>query len=74
MRLQDKVYETYKTHVNSHLEENRIGAMTLKEAVENSPLNRERWKRPYISRRCSMKKRQSSLRRSYRRAAGFSEK
>ena len=40
MRLQDKVYETYKTHVNSHLEENRIGAMTLKEAVENSPLNR----------------------------------
>lgn len=40
MRLQDKVYETYKTHVNSHLEENRRGAMAFKEAVENSPLNR----------------------------------
>lgn len=38
MRLQEQVYEAYKGHIASHMEENRKGALAMKEALEHSPL------------------------------------
>ena len=38
MRLQEQVYEAYKNHIISHMEENRKGALAVKEQLENSPL------------------------------------
>ena len=40
MRLQQQVFEAYKDHINSHMEENRQGAMAAKVALEHSPMNR----------------------------------
>ena len=39
MRLQDQVFEVYKEHLNTHMEENRREALLMKEMVELSPLN-----------------------------------
>ena len=39
MRLQDQVYEAYKNNINRNMEENRKGALAMKEALEKSPLN-----------------------------------
>ena len=39
MRLQDQVYEVYKNSINANMEENRKGALLMKEALEKSPLN-----------------------------------
>ena len=39
MRLQDQVYEVYKNNINANMEENRKGALLMKEALEKSPLN-----------------------------------
>lgn len=39
MRLQDQVYEVYKNSINGDMEGNRRGALAMKEALENSPLN-----------------------------------
>lgn len=39
MRLQKQVYENYKDHIKSHMEENRKGGMATKTALEYSPLN-----------------------------------
>lgn len=36
MRLQKEVYEAYKEHIRSHFEENRKGALAVKEALEHS--------------------------------------
>ena len=41
MRLQDQVYEVYREHINTHMEENRQEAFLMKEMVERSPLNHE---------------------------------
>ena len=38
MRLQKEVYEAYKNHINLHMEENRRGAMAMKDDLEHSPL------------------------------------
>ncbi|HAB93747.1 MAG TPA: hypothetical protein DCF49_03110 [Lachnospiraceae bacterium] len=39
MRLQDQVYELYKKNICENMEENRRGALAMKEALEKSPLN-----------------------------------
>ena len=39
MDLQNKVFEAYRTHINSHTRENAEGAAKMKEAIEASPLN-----------------------------------
>ena len=39
MRLQDQVYEVYRNNINENMEENRKGALAMKEALEKSPLN-----------------------------------
>lgn len=39
MRLQEQVYQTYVSHIKEHEEENRKGAMAMKENLEHSPLN-----------------------------------
>lgn len=39
MRLQDQVFEVYREHINTHMEENRQEALLMKEMVELSPLN-----------------------------------
>ena len=39
MRLQEQVFEAYKNHISSHMEENRKGALLVKDALEHSPLN-----------------------------------
>lgn len=39
MRLQEQVFEAYKNHIISHMEENRSGALRTKEILESSPLN-----------------------------------
>lgn len=39
MRLQDQVYEVYRNKINENMEENRKGALAMKEALEKSPLN-----------------------------------
>lgn len=39
MRLQDQVYEVYRNNINENMEENRKGALSMKEALEKSPLN-----------------------------------
>lgn len=39
MRLQDQVFKAYTEHIDSNMEENRSGALTMKEALEHSPLN-----------------------------------
>ena len=39
MRLQDQVFEVYKNSINGDMEGNRAGAIAMKEALENSPLN-----------------------------------
>lgn len=41
MSLRDQIYDFYKDHINSHLEENREGALAMQVALEHSPLN---WK------------------------------
>ncbi len=38
MRLQKEVYEAYKEHVNTHMEENRRGALAVRASLERSPL------------------------------------
>ena len=38
MRLQEEVYEAYREHINSHMEENRSGAFKMKTALEHSQL------------------------------------
>jgi len=38
MRLQKKVYEAYKKHINEHMEENFKGAQEVKNDLEHSPL------------------------------------
>ena len=38
MRLQKQVYNAYKEHIISNMEENRIGMLTAKEELEHSPL------------------------------------
>jgi len=39
MRLQEQVFAAYKEHIDSHFEENRKGALAVREALEHSPLN-----------------------------------
>ena len=39
MRLQYQVYEVYRNNINENMEENRKGALAMKEALEKSPLN-----------------------------------
>ena len=38
MRLQKQVFEAYKEHITAHMEENRTGALAMKELLEHSPL------------------------------------
>ncbi len=38
MRLQEEVYQAYKEHISSHMEENRKGALAAKTALEHSQL------------------------------------
>ena len=38
MRLQKEVYEAYREHIRTHMEENRLGALAMKEDLEHSPL------------------------------------
>ena len=38
MRLQEQVYDAYKGHIAAHMEENRAGALAMKELLEHSPL------------------------------------
>lgn len=38
MRLQEQVYQAYREHIAAHMEENRKGALAMKEALERSPL------------------------------------
>ncbi len=38
MRLQKEVFEAYKDHISTHMEENRRGAMAMKNDLEHSPL------------------------------------
>ncbi len=38
MRLQEQVYQAYKEHIISNMEENRRGALAAKAALERSPL------------------------------------
>ncbi len=38
MRLQEEVYEAYREHINRYREENRLGALAMKDAIEHSPL------------------------------------
>ncbi|MBE5969197.1 MAG: hypothetical protein E7242_03090 [Lachnospiraceae bacterium] len=38
MRLQEQVFEAYREHINSHMEENKKAGLVAKEAIENSPL------------------------------------
>ena len=38
MRLQEQVFEAYQSHINARPEENRRGAMAMKDAMEHSPL------------------------------------
>ena len=39
MRLQDQVYEVYRNNIDENMDENRRGALAMKEALERSPLN-----------------------------------
>ncbi len=38
MRLQKEVFEAYRNHINAHMEENRRGALAMKNDLERSPL------------------------------------
>ena len=38
MKLKEKVYETYRSHIDEHREDNRKGAMMMKENAEHSSL------------------------------------
>lgn len=38
MQLKEQVYAAYRDHINSHMEDNRLGALTIKEELEHSPL------------------------------------
>ncbi len=38
MRLQEQVYHALKDHITSHMEENKKGALAMKEDLEHSPL------------------------------------
>ena len=38
MKLKEQVFEAYRNHINTHMSENRSGAMSMKEDAEHSPL------------------------------------
>ena len=39
MKIKDQVYKSYHDHISSHVEENRRGAMLMKDDAEHSALN-----------------------------------
>ena len=39
MKLKEQVFEAYRNHINTHMSQNRSGAMAMKEDAEHSPLS-----------------------------------